>query len=141
MNSNQGFARDLPSKMMRACIVFACTTLCAAAPRRFQSPTGACDVPPATGGPRGCRAAAAAGNGWRRHVQRALLALDDAVVTSAKTPVELRPPRCAPGKVRGQIQRQDGTTKVDATTSREGAGATARTRLAAFAEDPVDRHA
>ena len=126
---------------MRACIVFACTTLCAAAPRRFQSPTGACDVPPATGGPRGCRAAAAAGNGWRRHVQRALLALDDAVVASAKTPVELRPPRCAPGKVRGQTQRQDGTTKVDATTSREGAGATARTRLAAFAEDPVDRHA
>ena len=127
--------------MMRARIVFACTTLCAAAPRRFQSPTGACDVPPATGGPRGCRAAAAAGNGWRRHVQRALLALDDAVVASAKTPVELRPPRCAPGKVRGQIQRQDGTTKVDTTTSREGAGATARTRLAAFAEDPVDRHA
>ncbi|CAH0372457.1 unnamed protein product [Pelagomonas calceolata] len=127
--------------MMRACVVFACTTLCAAAPRRFQSPTGACDVPPTTGGPRGCRAAAAAGNGWRRHVQRALLALDDAVVASAKTPVELRPPRCAPGKVRGQIQRQDGTTKVDTTTSREGAGATARTRLAAFAEDPVDRHA
>ena len=124
--------------MARACVAVACLTLCTAA--KVQSPTGACDVPPAMGGPRGCRAAAAAGDGWRRHVQRALLGLDDAVVASARTPVEPRSPKCVPGRVRGQVQRQDGTIKKDATTSRES-NATARTRLAAFVGDAVDRHA